>query len=78
MAEGIHGVTEQTTISADYLRTLCHNGDLLLPAIDASNSVTMGIMDRIYGTRHSLLDGINRATDTLTGGKMAVSSGTVT
>ncbi|MCN0153967.1 adenosylhomocysteinase [Salinispora arenicola] len=72
MAEGIHGVTEQTTISADHLRMLCQNGELLFPAIDLSNSVTMGIMDRVYGTRHSLLDGLNRATDTLIGGKMAV------
>lgn len=72
IAERIHGVTEQTTISADYLRELHQKNGLLFPAIDISNSVTMGIMDRVYGTRHSLLDGINRATDTLIGGKTTV------
>ncbi|MDM4718344.1 adenosylhomocysteinase [Micromonospora sp. WMMA1363] len=72
VAAGIRGVTEQTTISAQRLYEMHRAGELLFPAINISDSVTMGHVDRRYGTRHSLIDGLNRATDTLVGGKTAV------
>ncbi|WP_405982951.1 adenosylhomocysteinase [Streptomyces sp. NBC_00158] len=75
MAAGIRGVTEETTTGAHRLRRLAASGSLLFPAISVNDSVTKSKFDNIYGCRHSLIDGINRATDVLIGGKTAVVCG---
>ena len=72
MGEGIKGVTEETTTGVHRLYEFAKTGDLLFPAINVNDSVTKSKFDNKYGTRHSLIDGINRATDTLIGGKVAV------
>src|SRR6476646_7111687 len=72
MAAGILGVTEETTTGVHRLYDFARTGDLLFPAINVNDSVTKSKFDNKYGTRHSLIDGINRATDTLMGGKVAV------
>jgi adenosylhomocysteinase len=72
MGEGIKGVTEETTTGVHRLYEFAKSGDLLFPAINVNDSVTKSKFDNKYGTRHSLIDGINRATDTLIGGKVAV------
>jgi adenosylhomocysteinase len=75
MAAGIKGVTEETTTGVHRLYELATVGGLLFPAINVNDSVTKSKFDNKYGTRHSLIDGINRATDTLIGGKVAVVCG---
>jgi adenosylhomocysteinase len=75
MAEGIKGVTEETTTGVIRLYERQANGSLLFPAINVNDSVTKSKFDNIYGCRHSLIDGINRATDVMIGGKTAVICG---
>ena len=72
MGEGIKGVTEETTTGVHRLYEFAKTGELLFPAINVNDSVTKSKFDNKYGTRHSLIDGINRATDVLMGGKVAV------
>ncbi len=75
IAAGIKGVTEETTTGVLRLYQLATEGELLFPAINVNDSVTKSKFDNIYGCRHSLIDGINRGTDTLIGGKVAVVCG---
>ena len=75
IAAGIKGVTEETTTGVHRLYQLAAEGELLFPAINVNDSVTKSKFDNIYGCRHSLIDGINRATDVLIGGKVAVVCG---
>jgi adenosylhomocysteinase len=75
IANGIKGVTEETTTGVHRLYDMHKRGELLFPAINVNDSVTKSKFDNKYGCRHSLLDGINRATDVLIGGKMAVVCG---
>jgi adenosylhomocysteinase len=75
LAEGIQGVTEETTTGVLRLYQLAETGDLLFPAINVNDSVTKSKFDNLYGCRHSLVDGINRATDVMIGGKVAVICG---
>jgi adenosylhomocysteinase len=72
VASGIRGVTEETTTGVHRLYEMQTNGTLLFPAINVNDSVTKSKFDNKYGCRHSLIDGINRATDVLIGGKVAV------
>lgn len=72
IAAGVRGVTEETTTGVHRLYEMYRNGVLLFPAINVNDSVTKSKFDNKYGCRHSLIDGINRATDTLIGGKLAV------
>ena len=74
-AAGIKGVTEETTTGVHRLYQLAQSGDLLFPAINVNDSVTKSKFDNRYGCRHSLIDGINRGTDVLIGGKVAVVAG---
>ncbi|GAA3768204.1 adenosylhomocysteinase [Microbacterium kribbense] len=71
IADGLLGVTEETTTGVHRLYDLAATGRLLFPAINVNDSVTKSKFDNIYGIRHSLPDGINRATDVLIGGKVA-------
>ena len=75
IAEGIRGVTEETTTGVHRLYQLAAAGELLFPAINVNDSVTKSKFDNKYGCRHSLVDGLNRATDVLIGGKVAVVAG---
>lgn len=75
LAKGIKGVTEETTTGVHRLYQFAENGQLLFPAINVNDSVTKSKFDNKYGCRHSLIDGINRATDVLIGGKLAVICG---
>jgi adenosylhomocysteinase len=75
MANGIKGVTEETTTGVHRLYQMHERGELLFPAINVNDSVTKSKFDNKYGCRHSLIDGINRATDVLIGGKVAVVCG---
>jgi adenosylhomocysteinase len=75
LAEGVQGVTEETTTGVHRLYQLAETGDLLFPAINVNDSVTKSKFDNLYGCRHSLIDGINRATDVMIGGKAAVICG---
>jgi adenosylhomocysteinase len=75
LAAGIKGVTEETTTGVHRLYEMHKAGSLLFPAINVNDSVTKSKFDNKYGCRHSLIDGINRATDTLIGGKVAVVCG---
>lgn len=72
IGQGIQGVTEETTTGVHRLYEMARVGKLLFPAINVNDSVTKSKFDNKYGCRHSLVDGINRATDTLIGGKVAV------
>ncbi|MFI6293028.1 adenosylhomocysteinase [Nonomuraea sp. NPDC050790] len=74
-AERIKGVTEETTTGVHRLYEMFKNGTLLFPAINVNDSVTKSKFDNKYGCRHSVLDGLNRATDVLIGGKVAVICG---
>ena len=69
------GVTEETTTGVHRLYQLAETGDLLFPAINVNDSVTKSKFDNLYGCRHSLIDGINRGTDVMIGGKVAVVCG---
>ncbi|MGM9440934.1 adenosylhomocysteinase [Streptomyces murinus] len=75
MAAGIRGVTEETTTGVHRLYEMQRDGVLLFPAINVNDAVTKSKFDNKYGCRHSLVDGINRATDVLIGGKTAVVCG---
>ncbi|WP_309112364.1 adenosylhomocysteinase [Saccharothrix sp.] len=75
IAEGIRGVTEETTTGVMRLYQLAAAGELLFPAINVNDAVTKSKFDNRYGIRHSLIDGINRGTDVLMGGKVAVICG---
>jgi adenosylhomocysteinase len=75
IGEGIKGVTEETTTGVMRLYQMHETGDLLFPAINVNDSVTKSKFDNLYGCRHSLIDGINRATDVMIGGKVAVICG---
>jgi adenosylhomocysteinase len=75
MAAQIQGVTEETTTGVHRLYELAASGDLLFPAINVNDSVTKSKFDNVYGIRHSLPDGINRATDVLIGGKTVFIAG---
>jgi adenosylhomocysteinase len=74
-ANSIKGVTEETTTGVHRLYDMMKEGSLLFPAINVNDSVTKSKFDNKYGCRHSLVDGINRATDVLIGGKVAVVCG---
>lgn len=75
IAASIQGVTEETTTGVHRLYQLAEQGKLLFPAINVNDSVTKSKFDNKYGIRHSLPDGLNRATDVLIGGKVAVVCG---
>jgi adenosylhomocysteinase len=75
IAAGIKGVTEETTTGVLRLYQLAATGDLLFPAINVNDAVTKSKFDNLYGIRHSLIDGINRGTDVMIGGKVAVVCG---
>jgi adenosylhomocysteinase len=75
IANSVKGVTEETTTGVHRLYEMMREGSLLFPAINVNDSVTKSKFDNKYGCRHSLIDGINRATDVLIGGKVAVVCG---
>ena len=75
VADGILGVTEETTTGVNRLYQMQQTGDLLFPAINVNDSVTKSKFDNLYGCRHSLVDGIFRATDVMLAGKVAVVCG---
>jgi adenosylhomocysteinase len=75
VGRAITGVTEETTTGVMRLYELAREGRLLFPAINVNDSVTKSKFDNLYGCRHSLIDGINRATDVMIGGKVAVVCG---
>jgi len=75
IAAQVKGVTEETTTGVHRLYQMVETGDLLFPAINVNDSVTKSKFDNLYGCRHSLIDGINRATDVMIGGKVAVICG---
>jgi adenosylhomocysteinase len=75
VANDIKGVTEETTTGVLRLYDMMREGSLLFPAINVNDSVTKSKFDNKYGCRHSLIDGLNRATDVLIGGKVAVVCG---
>jgi adenosylhomocysteinase len=74
-AAGIKGVTEETTTGVHRLYQMQSRGDLPFPAINVNDSVTKSKFDNLYGCRHSLIDGINRGTDVMIAGKVAVVCG---
>ena len=75
MAKGLKGVTEETTTGVKRLYKMAENKELLFPAINVNDSVTKSKFDNLYGCRHSLIDAINRATDVMIAGKLAVVCG---
>ena len=75
VADSIKGVTEETTTGVHRLYEMARAGSLLFPAINVNDSVTKSKFDNKYGCRHSLIDGINRGTDVLIGGKVAAVCG---
>jgi adenosylhomocysteinase len=75
IGESVQGVTEETTTGVHRLYQMQEQGTLLFPAINVNDSVTKSKFDNLYGCRHSLIDGINRATDVMIGGKVAVVCG---
>ncbi len=75
LAAEIKGVTEETTTGVLRLTQMAENGELLFPAINVNDSVTKSKFDNLYGVRHSLVDGIFRATDVMLAGKTAVVCG---
>ncbi|HWE32156.1 MAG TPA: adenosylhomocysteinase [Solirubrobacteraceae bacterium] len=75
LAKNVRGVTEETTTGVHRLYQFAEQGGLLFPAINVNDAVTKSKFDNKYGCRHSLIDGINRATDVLIGGKVAVVCG---
>jgi adenosylhomocysteinase len=72
IGQSVQGVTEETTTGVHRLYEREKNGTLLWPAINVNDSVTKSKFDNLYGIRHSLIDGINRATDVMIGGKVAL------
>ena len=75
VAAGVLGVTEETTTGVHRLYQMFESGDLQFPAINVNDSVTKSKFDNLYGCRHSLIDGLNRATDVMIGGKVAFVAG---
>jgi adenosylhomocysteinase len=75
IGRNVKGVTEETTTGVHRLYQFAATGQLLFPAINVNDSVTKSKFDNLYGCRHSLIDGINRATDVMIGGKVAVVCG---
>ena len=75
IASRIRGVSEETTTGVNRLYQMLERGELLFPAINVNDSVTKSKFDNLYGVRHSLVDGINRGTDVMIGGKVAVVCG---
>jgi adenosylhomocysteinase len=75
IAEGIKGVTEETTTGVHRLYQMAERGELLFPAINVNDLVTKSKFDNLYGCRHSLVDGINRAVDLMLAGKVCVICG---
>jgi adenosylhomocysteinase len=75
IAEQVRGVTEETTTGVHRLYQMMEGGTLLFPAINVNDSVTKSKFDNLYGVRHSLVDGIDRATDVMLAGKVAVVCG---
>ena len=75
VAADIRGVSEETTTGVHRLYEMMRNGTLLFPAINVNDSVTKSKFDNIYGCRHSVIDGLNRATDVMLSGKVAVVCG---
>jgi adenosylhomocysteinase len=75
MAAEIRGVSEETTTGVHRLYQMQKKGELLFPAINVNDSVTKSKFDNLYGCRHSLVDAINRATDVMLAGKIAVVAG---
>ena len=75
VAKEIKGVTEETTTGVHRLYEMHKNGTLLFPAINVNDSVTKSKFDNIYGCRHSVIDGLNRATDVMIAGKLTVVCG---
>ncbi len=75
VARGIRGVSEETTTGVHRLYQMMEQGQLLFPAINVNDSVTKSKFDNIYGCRHSLPDGLNRSSDVMLGGKLAVVCG---
>jgi adenosylhomocysteinase len=72
IAKGVRGVSEETTTGVHRLYEMQKKGTLMFPAINVNDSVTKSKFDNIYGCRHSVIDGLNRATDVMLGGKVAV------
>jgi adenosylhomocysteinase len=75
MAKDLRGVSEETTTGVHRLYEMERDGSLLFPAINVNDSVTKSKFDNVYGCRHSLIDGLNRASDVMLGGKVAVICG---
>jgi adenosylhomocysteinase len=75
IAEGIRGVTEETTTGVHRLYQMQESGELLFPAMNVNDSVTKSKFDNLYGCRESLVDGIKRATDVMIAGKIALVAG---
>ena len=75
MAKGVKGVTVETTTGVKRLYKMAQDKELLFPAINVNDSVTKSKFDNLYGCRHSLIDALNRATDVMIAGKMAVVCG---
>jgi len=75
VGQGIMGVTEETTTGVHRLYQMLEAGELLFPAINVNDSTTKSKFDNLYGCRHSLIDGLNRSTDVMIGGKTAVVCG---
>jgi adenosylhomocysteinase len=75
IANGVRGVSEETTTGVHRLYQMKEAGELRFPAINVNDAVTKSKFDNLYGCRHSLIDGINRATDVMIGGKVAVVCG---
>jgi adenosylhomocysteinase len=75
MSRDLRGVSEETTTGVGRLYRMMEAGELLFPAINVNDSVTKSKFDNVYGCRHSLIDGLNRATDVMLGGKVAVVCG---
>ena len=75
VARGCHGVSEETTTGIKSLNKLEREGKLLFPAINVNDSCTKSKFDNLYGCRHSLVDGLFRATDVMVSGKVAVVCG---
>jgi adenosylhomocysteinase len=75
IAEGLRGVSEETTTGVHRLYQMAEKGELLFPAINVNDSVTKSKFDNVYGCRHSLPDGLMRASDVMLGGKVALVCG---
>ena len=75
ISAGLRGVSEETTTGVNRLYEMAARGELTFPAYSVNDSVTKSKFDNLYGCRHSLIDGINRATDVMLGGKVAFVAG---